>query len=460
MKFFKNMPWHMLPVIFSLAWPTMLEQLMQTAVQYIDTAMVGSLGTEATAAIGSTTTINWLIGSTVSAISVGFLAYISQAKGAGDVNKAKKASAQAVLSVIVSGLFFTAVTLLLSPVIPLWMQVEADIRPVASQYFFIIYLPMLFRAASIIFGTVLRAIGDTKTPMLAGIWVNVTNVVLNFFLIFKTRSVNILGFNVIIPGADLGVIGAGIASAVSFVLGGVIITVAMFRHPLVSPKGQSFRPNMAIIKPCLKVAFPNALQRFGTSLGYVVFAAMVNSLGEISTAAHTIANTVESAFYIPGYGMQTAAATLAGNAVGAKDEKKVKDLSKMILFVEVLLMVFSGAMLFIFAPNLMSIFSKDKEVIRLGTIVLRMVACSEPFYGVSIIVEGMMQGMGKTVMPFICNVTGMWVLRIVGTFICTQLLSLGLVSAWACMILHNFSMFIMFCIYYITGKYLPKEKFK
>ena len=209
----------------------------------------------------------------------------------------------------------------------------------------------------------------------------------------------------------------------------------------------------------MKVAFPNALQRFATSLGYVVFAAMVNSLGEISTAAHTIANTVESAFYIPGYGMQTAAATLAGNAVGAKDEKKVKDLSKMILFVEVLLMIFSGAMLFIFAPNLMSIFSKDAKVIELGTFVLRMVACSEPFYGISIIVEGMMQGMGKTVMPFVCNVTGMWLIRIVGTFICTQLLTMGLISAWACMILHNLAMCVMFSIYYITGKYLPKEKF-
>ena len=449
----------MMPVIFSLAWPTIVEQLMQTTVQYMDTAMVGSLGTEATASVGATTTINWLIGSTISAISVGFLAYISQAKGAGDISKAKKASSQAVLAVIVSGLLFTAITLGLSPFVPAWMQVEKHIQPIASQYFFIIYLPMLFRTASIIFGTILRAVGDTKTPMLAGIWVNVTNVVLNFLFIFKTRTVNVFGLEIWIWGADLGVIGAGIASAISFVIGGIIITVTLWKHPMVSPKGQSFKPDMGIIKPCVKVAFPNALQRFGTSLGYVFFAAMVNSLGETSTAAHTIANTVESAFYIPGYGMQTAAATLAGNAVGAKDEKKVRDLSKMILFIEVLLMIFSGSMLFIFAPNLMDIFSNDPKVIELGSIVLRMVACSEPFYGVSIIVEGMMQGMGKTVMPFVCNVTGMWVFRIVGTFICTQLLSLGLVSAWACMILHNMMMFVMFTVYYLSGRYLPKEKF-
>ena len=79
-----KLPFELVPAIFALAWPTMLEQLMYTAVQYIDTAMVGSLGTEATAAVGSTTTVNWLIGSTVSAVSVGFLAFIAQAHGAGN----------------------------------------------------------------------------------------------------------------------------------------------------------------------------------------------------------------------------------------------------------------------------------------------------------------------------------------------------------------------------------------
>lgn len=79
----------MLPVIFSLAWPTMLEQLMQTAVQYMDTGMVGVLGTSATAAVGATSTVNWLIGSTISAISIGFLAYISQSIGAGKKNRQK-----------------------------------------------------------------------------------------------------------------------------------------------------------------------------------------------------------------------------------------------------------------------------------------------------------------------------------------------------------------------------------
>ena len=440
------LPWTMMPTILALAWPTMLEQLLQTAVQYIDTAMVGSLGTHATAAVGATTTVNWLVNSTISALGIGFLAFISQALGAENRKDAAKASAQAVLATVVCGVFFTVVTLSLSGVIPLWMQVEPALQPLAAQYFFILYLPMLARTATIIFGTVLRAAGDTKTPMWVGVFVNLINVVLNFLFIYPTRTVTVGTVSFTLWGADGGVAGAAAASAVAFAVGGICMTVALWKHPTVSPKGCSLLPDKTILKPCLKVALPNALQRFGTSLGYVAFAAMVNSVGEIVTAAHTIANTVESAFYIPGYGMQTAAATLAGNALGAKDENRIRDLGRMILTIEVVLMIFSGGLLFLFAPDMMRLFSKDEQVIRLGTTVLRMVAISEPFYGVSIIVEGMMQGMGNTLRPFVYNLTGMWGVRIVGTFICTQLLGMGLVSAWACMIAHNLLLFVLFTV--------------
>jgi len=164
---------------------------------------------------------------------------------------------------------------------------------------------------------------------------------------------------------------------------------------------------------------------------------------------------VESAFYIPGYGMQTAAATLAGNAYGAKDAKRMKELARMFIPIEIGLMILSGGALFLMAPMLMGIFSTSGEVIALGTTVLRMVAVSEPFYGFSIIIEGMMQGVGRTRQPFIFNILGMWVVRIVGTFICTQMLGFGLVSAWACMIAHNLLLFVLFLITYLRGGWNP-----
>ena len=454
-NWFKHLDKQMIGVILALAWPTMLEQLMQTAVQYIDTAMVGSLGTEAMAAVGATTTVGWLIGGMVSAWGVGFLSFIARACGAGDKQAAAKASAQAVIVTAAAGVVFTAVTLGLSGVIPVWMQVDPAIRPTASRYFFILYTPMLFRAATIIFGTVLRAAGDTKTPMKVGIWVNLINVVLNFLLIYPTRPLTVLGLTFTMPGAGMGVVGAAAASAIAVAVGGIYIAIVLWKHPMISPKGQRFRPDKAILMPTVRVAIPNMLQRFGTSLGYVSFAAMINALGQVATSAHTVANTVESLFYIPGYGMQTAAATLAGNAYGAKDGKRMKRLARMFIPIEVGLMILSGGALFLLAEPLVRLFSADEAVIALGTTVLRMVALSEPFYGFSIIVEGMMQGVGRTKLPFIFNVAGMWGVRILGTLICTVFLGMGLVSAWACMIAHNLLLFGLFLVCYVRGVWNP-----
>jgi Na+-driven multidrug efflux pump len=180
---------------------------------------------------------------------------------------------------------------------------------------------------------------------------------------------------------------------------------------------------------------------------------MINSVGDVATATHTIANTVESAFYIPGFGMQTAAATLIGNAYGARDKEQMKKISAMFIPIELILMVFSGLALFLLAPWLMQIFSSNPEVISLGTTVLRMVSLTEPFYGVAIILEGMLLGIGQTKTPFLYNIIGMWGIRIVGTFICTQLFGLGLVAAWGCMIAHNLLLCLMFYINYKKGKW-------
>lgn len=445
--------WELAAPILSLALPTMLEQFLATAVQYIDTAMVGTLGTHATAAVGATTTVNWLINGTVSAIGVGFLSYISKACGAGDRDRAKRAAAQAVLVTLVVGIGFTVLALALSTRVPVWMRADPSIQELASQYFFVMYTPMLARSAILLFGNLFRAVGDSKTPMRVGLMVNLINVAGNLLLIYPTR----VWHGLTLYGAGWGVVGAAAASAAAYFVGGIVITVALWRHPRISPRGFSLKPESAILRPCLQVALPNALQRFATSLGYVAFAAMVNSLGETATAAHTIANTVESAFYVPGYGMQMAAATLAGNALGAGEHKKINHLAGMLLTLEVAMMVVSGGLLFLFAPNMMGLFSADTAVIALGAVVLRMVAVSEPFYGVSIILEGMMQGMGQTMLPFVIGVTGMWGVRIVGTFLCTQIFGMGLISAWACMIAHNLLIFVLLTACYRTGRWKPKK---
>lgn len=447
-----------LKMIFQLAWPTVLEQILITAVSYVDTAMVGRYSDSASAIVGCTMTVNWLIGGIVSAIAVGFLSIIARAVGAKETDVIKKAAAQATGMVLLSGVLLTAIVLPIAKYIPGWMNADIAIREKAGTYFFIIYTPMIFRSASIIYGTVLRAAGDTKTPMVVNTATNVVNMVLNFFMIYPARNVALFGMNFMVPGCDLGTTGAAIASAIAFAVGGIWMTVAVYRSKLLSPRGLSLMPDPAILKPCFRVAVPALLQRIATSSGYVAFSGMINTLGEVATGAHTIANTAESAFYIPGYGMQAAASTLIGMSYGEKDPKKMKSICHMLLVVEVLVMILSGSALFFGAEAIMRIFTKSEDIIRVGTTVLMMVAVSEPAYGIGIIIEGIFHGVGDTMSTFIYGALGMWGVRILGTYIFVILLGHGLISAWACMIAHNLVLSLLLSIRYIKGKWNPLLK--
>lgn len=447
-----------LKTIVLLAWPTVLEQILQTAVSYVDSAMVGRIGAHATAAVGATTTINWLISSSISALGIGFLAYISRELGAKQPEHARKAVSQASLVTLIVGAVLTILALTLGKMVPVWMHAGADIQADAARYFMIVYAPMLFRTAIIMFGTCLRAAGDTRTPLYVNAMVNVVNILLNLLLIYPTRTIRIFSAELTMYGAGLGVAGAALASASSFVIGGIGMTLMLLRHPVISPRGLSLKPDGEILRPCLKVALPCALQRFGTSFGYVAFASMINGLGTTAIAAHSIANTAESAFYIPGYGMQTAAATLAGNCYGARDKQRMKQICRMMIALEIALMALSGATLFAGAEALMGVFTKDAQVIALGARVLRMVALSEPIYGVAIILEGIFQGVGDTKSAFAFNIIGMWGVRIFGTFIMLRFFSGGLTAAWGCMIAHNILLGAMLTVRYLRGKWNPLNR--
>lgn len=444
--------------IVTLAWPTLLEQMLQTLVQYIDAAMVGRIGADATATVGMSTSVTWLVNGPLFAMGIGFMAFISRCMGAKSYKDVKRASVQSVLVTMVAGVVVGVLTLLISPVLPVWMGVEEKIRHDASLYFAIICLPMLFRSVIIIFGAVLRAVGDTKTPMLVNVCMNIVNIILNYIFIYDTRMIQIAGKNVKMFGFGYGAVGAGIGTAVSFVVGGILMTIALYKNFYVSPKGCKIRPERTILAPCIRVGLPVAMERMATCLGHVVFASLVTGLGTVAFAAHSIALTVEQAFYIPGYGMQTASATLAGNAIGANDQRRLQALTRMLITMILVVMTASGALLFLFAPQLLSIFTKEHEVIALGTVVLRMVAVSEPMFGVLVILEGIFNGVGDTVKPFYYALFSMWGVRVFLTFLCVHVFHLGLYAVWGCMIANNVCLGSLFIIRYFRGEWNPLRK--
>ena len=441
----------LLSQIAALSWPTIVEQALQTVVQFADSAMVGRIGAQASASVGMTASVTWLVNSPLWALGVGVMAVVAQAHGAKDERTVRRTGAQSVIMALALGVAIGALTLAISPFLPGWLGAAQELRVMASMYFAIICLPMVFRAGLILFGSVLRAVHDTKTPMLVNTLVNAINIALNFFLIFETRQVALGSLVLTIPGAGLGIVGAAIATAIAYAIGGLLMFAALLANPLVTPRGAPLRLDREIMRRCARVGLPVALSRVGSCLGHVVFSSQVTRLGTAALAAHSLAITAEQAFYIPGYGMQAAASTLCGNALGARDEKRLVETARLLTLLCAGMMAVTGAILFAIPGVMMSLFTRDPLVIAAGVRVLRIVAVSEPLYGASIILEGVFDGMGDTRTPLIISILSMWGVRILLTSVCVSVFGLGLTAVWCCMVADNVTRCLLLAARFVRG---------
>ena len=443
--------------IWHLAWPAILEMLFSTAVTYADTAMVGRLGAKASAAVGLTGSVGWLIGCIFSAIGVGVVACISRSIGAGQPERARTAAVQSGILALLLGAAVGGLAVALHKQVPVWMHGSDEILREAGEYFLIISLPMLFRAASILFGAVLRGAGDTRSPMRCNVTMNLVNVVLNFFLIYRTRAVTLGGLRLTIPGAGLGVRGAGIATAISVTVGGLLMLRAALRNPLVSMRGEPLRWNPQVGGEILRIGAPVVVQRLISCFGYIAFASLVARLGTVPLAANSIATSAEELFYIAGYGIQSASATLAGNALGMGSVERYRSLAKRSTLMTMGLLTCTGLLLFCFPVPLMSLFSSDSEVVRLGAEVLRIVALSEPMFGLMVNLEGLLNGIGDTTAPVVFYIVTMWGVRILFSAICILVLNLGLHAVWCCMVADNCARALLLLIRFLRGSW--KKRF-
>ena len=409
--------------LLQLAAPAIAQQILGTLLQYVDTAMVGHLGEAATAAVSTSTSVNWLVHSIPNAFAVGCLTLLSQSLGQGDRERMGRVSALAVRLCLAVSLLLTAVCLGVSPVLPIWMQTDPSIQSDAAAYFFLVSLSVPFFTAASFFGTALQAVKDTRTPMRVHLCCNVLNVGLNYLLIYT---------------AGLGVRGAAIATSLSTALAGVWMARAFFRkEELRIPPGGLWKRDNKLLRAMGRISLPMLGTTFVSCMGYIVFARMVNGMGVTIFAAHSIAINAEEIFYLPGFGLRTASSTLIGIAVGEGDRRKFLDTRNTGLGVTVLLMALSGLLLYLLAEPLMWVFTNAENVVRMGAGLLRIVAFSEPFFGLMIAWEGVSYGTGRTRSVFWVSSGSMWGIRILFTWLCLHRWHLGIEAVWYCMVADN-----------------------
>ena len=439
-------------VVLMLSIPSILEQIVVTAMEYIDAAMVGHIGAEATAAIGIVSSSTWLLHGILVGLYNAFSIQIAQYLGADRQQDARGVLRQAMLFNLAAGLAAAAFGIGISGHLPGWLGADVSLQANASAYFAIWSAALPFTMAMGMYTSMLRASGDALTPGLISVLVCVLDVVFNFFLINPTRTL----WGITVWGAGLGVPGAALGTALATVVGGLLaLCILLFREgPLCIRKPGSWKITRACIRNLGKVGVPLAAERAALSSAQVLQVRIVSQLGTVAIAANSLGVSAEGLCYMAGYGIQSAAIALIGQAVGAHRKDMAKRFAWLCTLMGMGIMTLTGAGLFAFAPALMSIFTADAAVIALGARVLRIEAFAEPMFGASIVASGAMQGAGDSTACFVLNLVSMWGIRLTLAFLLAP--RLGLMGVWGAMCCELSIRGLLFLIRLARGKWLEK----
>ena len=439
-------------VVLMLSIPSILEQIVVTAMEYIDAAMVGHIGAEATAAIGIVSSSTWLLHGILVGLYNAFSIQIAQYLGADRQQDARGVLRQAMLFNLAAGLAAAAFGIGISGHLPGWLGADVSLQANASAYFAIWSAALPFTMAMGMYTSMLRASGDALTASLISVLVCVLDAIFNFFLINPTRTL----WGITVWGAGLGVPGAALGTALATVVGGLLaLAILLLREgPLCIRKPAPWKITRSCLRNLLWVGGPLAGERAAISLAQVVVVRIVAGLGTVAIAANSLAVNAEGLCYMAGYGIQSAAVTLIGQAVGAHRKDMAKRFAWLCTLMGMGIMTLTGAGLFAFAPALMSIFTADAAVIALGARVLRIEAFAEPMFGASIVASGAMQGAGDSTACFVLNLVSMWGIRLTLAFLLAP--RFGLVGVWGAMCFELCVRGLLFLIRLARGKWLEK----
>lgn len=414
--------------LWSLSWPAIIEQVLNTMVSYVDTAMVGVLGAVGSAAVSVNGPPIWLVHGIMAGVGVGYSVQISNAVGARDPERVRKIIRQTFLAAVVCGVLTCALYEALGASIPRWLGAKLEVLPHAANYMRIYCAALPFNCLMIVFGAVLRGMGNTKAPLLFNTATNLLNLVLNFFLIYPTRQWQ----GLTIPGAGWGVEGAAVATAIAITCAGLPAAVAAFRQQgYATSLREGFAPDRDIIRRAVDLGVPSAVERVIVNMGQIAMTALVgHALTTVALAANNIATTAEGLCYLPAFGIGYAAIALVGQSVGAGDREDTQAYGTLTGLIGFVLCTVTGTLLFLFAPALASLFNSDPAVVGQAALALRVVAFAEPFFAVSIILTNVLRGVNDVKFPMMVGLAGMWCVRVPLSCLLVLHFDLGLAGVW------------------------------
>lgn len=386
-----------LRLVWQLSLPAILTQITTIAMQYIDSAMVGALGADASAAIGLVASSTWLFGGVTTAVSAGFSVQVAHRIGAGKDTEARTVVRHGLAAALTLAALLALLGLGICRQLPYWLGGGAEICADASAYFLTYSLMLPFSQLNSLTAGFLQCAGDMVTPSVLNAVMCGLDVVCNALLI-----------------PHFGVLGAGMGTALACALVSLAMAwcccVRNAQLRLRRGEAHAFRPE--ILKKAFRIGAPVAVQEIAMNGAMVASTMILAPLGAAAIAANSFAVTAESLCYMPGYGVGSAATTLVGRSVGAGDAVQARRYGNICTALGGALMGCTGLLMMIFCPFVFRLLTPVAEVRTLAAQALRIGLLAEPLFGVSIAAAGALRGAGDTLVPSLLNLGSIWIVRL------------------------------------------------
>lgn len=428
--------------ILTFALPLLLGNLFQQLYNMVDSVVVGNyVGKNALAAVGTCGSMSFLFFSLSSGLAIGIGIIVSQFYGAKDEQQVRNTIANSIYVLVTAALAVSVLGILLCPALLRLLQTPEHIMEDATLYLRTTCAGIIAIALYNGVAAVLRALGDSRTPLYFLILSSVVNVILDLVFVIY---------------CDMGVFGVALATIISQAVSAVTcLLYAYHKVPYFRLTREELRPHKAIILKSFRLGIPMALQSSMIAISCMVLQGVVNSFGDTVMAAFTITSRVEQIIQQPFNSLGTAMTTYAGQNMGAgKPDRVRKGLRQATLMILAfcLLMV---PIFFLLGPQIVRIFVKEQDVIEMGYRALRITSLFYFGLGMIYVPRGLLNGCGDTAFSMINGITEV-ACRIGYSQILLRIPILGYWSVWITTGLTWITVATVCMIRYLSGKWRQK----
>lgn len=433
---------NMYRVIVLLALPIMVNNLIQTLYNLIDSVWVSRLGAVPLAAVSFVWPINFLFVSIGTGLGIATTSILSQEIGKSRVEEGNRYAAQLLMLASVGGFVFAAVGYYLSPMFVSLMGGVGELGIQSNLFLKISFLGMPFTFLFFIFNGILNAQGKMMVPTLLSGASAILNAILDPIFIFTL---------------DLGVEGAAIATLIAQVLLAIAGMVYLWKgKTAIKIHRKHMRIDKARVRKILGIAIPSAVGQSGAAMGFMVLNGFIASYGTATLAAFGMVNKITSLVSQPAMGIGAALVTIVGQNLGAYQSTRAKEGVKKSFWMAVVIGML-GCILMVWQNEwIINFFMQtkdDPEVIQHGITYLNYIAISMPLMGIFSVLQGVFQGSGYTRYSMAMEIGRLWCIRLPLILIFKYFTPIGSEGIWFAMSFSNF----LICVYggwlYAKGKW-------